>query len=142
NCFIDQSDLALTAAGGRRQILSWMESVGLMGLHHQGQFYEFAPWNAKINWQVSPWGEWWMEARNATHHLELWATCDRPGKLLRAPTQAGLVYICRDTMFGHLKLRLKRLHPQGSALILQANSKACGLEVGGQPWQDSWIRST
>jgi tocopherol cyclase len=138
NSFVDHRDLALTAAGGRRRVLGWMESVGLIGIHHQGKFYEFAPWNARIVWQVTPWGSWWMEAQTDDYAVQLVAGCDRPGTPLRAPTQAGLTYACRDTMHGQLHLQLKQVHRQGTTLLLQAHSHLCGLEIGGGPWEQNW----
>ena len=138
NCFEAEPDLALTAAGGRRGVLWWMESVGLVGIHHRGKFYEFVPSNARMSWHISPWGEWQMQAETAEYAVELMARSDRPGTPLRAPTQQGLVLACRDTMHGHLRLRLKQLHQQGSTLILQAQSSLCGLEVGGGPWREPW----
>ncbi|NJO11559.1 MAG: tocopherol cyclase, partial [Leptolyngbyaceae cyanobacterium SL_1_1] len=61
NAFDQQSDLALTAGGGRRQVLGWRESVAMVGIHYRGQFYEFVPWNGRVNWQVEPWGCWQMQ---------------------------------------------------------------------------------
>lgn len=142
NCFTDQPDLALTAAAGQRGVLWWMESVGLIGIHHQGQFYEFAPWNAEISWSVAPWGEWSMLAHNREYTVEVRASCDRKGTPLRAPTQNGLIFICKDTMQGQVTVTLKRHHAQGSTLILKAHSHLCGLEVGGGPWQVPWVVDT
>lgn len=142
NCFADQPDLALTAAAGHRGVLWWMESVGLIGIHHQGQFYEFAPWNAEISWSVSPWGEWWMQAQTQEYEIEVRASCDRIGTPLRAPTQNGLIFICKDTMHGQVTLTLKQRHQQGSTLILKAHSHLCGLEIGGGPWQTAWVAVT
>ena len=138
NCFEDEPDLALTAAGGRRRVLGWMESVGLIGIHYRGKFYEFAPANAQVAWEVTPWGQWRMQAQTAAYAVELVATSDRPGVSLRAPTQQGLVFTCRDTMHGHLLLRLKQLHQHGTTLLLQAQSSLCGLEIGGDSWHESW----
>ena len=142
NCFEGQPDLALTAAAGRRGVLWWMESVGMIGIHHQGKFYEFAPWNSEISWQVAPWGSWYMEAHNDHYAVELRGSCDRKGTPLRAPTQNGLIYICRDTMHGQLHLRLTSQHSQGSKVLINAHSNLCGLEVGGgDPWETDWQQS-
>ena len=138
NCFEDQPDLAVTAAGGRRGVLWWMESVGLIGIHHSGKFYEFAPWNAQISWNVSPWGEWSMQAQTQEYAVDLLATSDLPGTPLRAPTQSGLIYTCRDTMQGHLTLKLKQRQGPGFTGIVQAQSHLCGLEIGGGPWDLNW----
>jgi tocopherol cyclase len=134
NSFEGEPDLALTAGGGRRGVLAWMESVAMVGIHYRGKFYEFVPWNAKVNWEIQPWGSWSMSANNGEYRVELTATCDRPGTPLRAPTANGLQYCCRDTMHGRLSLQLRK----GSELILKATSGLCGLEVGGGPWDSPW----
>ncbi len=141
NSFEDEPDLALTAAAGHRGVLWWMESVGLIGIHHQGKFYEFGPGNARMSWEVFPWGHWQMQAETTEYIVELMATCDRPGTPLRAPTQDGLIFVCRDTMQGRLQLRLKKRHRRGSTMLLQVSSSLCGLEVGGGPWNKPWTFS-
>lgn len=136
NCFEDEPELALTAGGGKRGVLWWMESVAMVGIHHQGKFYEFVPWNGQVHWQVKPWGLWQMWAENADYQVELEGMSDRPGTPLRAPTEQGLTFVCRDTMQGHLTLTLKRRH--SGKVILNAQSHLCGLEVGGGPWDQVW----
>jgi tocopherol cyclase len=137
NCnAFDDADLALTAGGGKRGVLWWMESVAMIGIHHRGKFYEFVPWNAQVHWQIHPWGDWRMWATNDRYEVELTATTDRPGTPLRAPTAQGLIFICRDTMNGQIRLRLR--DRRQSKLLLEATSDLCGLEVGGEPWNDIW----
>jgi tocopherol cyclase len=119
-----------------------MESVGLIGVHYQGRLYEFAPWNSDVSWFVTPWGEWSMQAHNHSYAIEVQASCDRPGTPLRAPTQNGLIYVCKDTMQGRVTVTLKRYHQHGSTLILKAYSHLCGLEIGGSPWQTAWVCET
>ncbi|ERN42735.1 tocopherol cyclase [Rubidibacter lacunae KORDI 51-2] len=135
NSFHDEPDLALTAGGGRREILWWDEDVALICLHYRGMFYEFVPWNAEVHWQVQPWGEWKMQARNTDYTVSLSGTSSRPGTLLRAPTERGLVYCCRDTMHGRLILELR---DRAGRTRLTAKSDTCGLEVGGIPWPGPW----
>lgn len=142
NSFDDQPDLALTSGGGRRGVLWWEEAVAMVGIHHRGKFYEFVPWNGEVTWEIAPWGSWKVWANNADYAVELIATADLPGTLLRAPTAQGLVFCCRDTMRGQLQLRLYHQ----SRLILEARSSLCGVEVGGMadnaiPWAEVW-RST
>jgi tocopherol cyclase len=109
--------------------LHWHETPGLVGIHHQGRFYEFAPWNAQIFWDVHPWGSWRVSAQNSHHQVELVGSTDRPGTWVRTPTAQGLIYHCRDTTLGHLTLTLQQ---RGSNKpLLQAESHLCGLEVGG-----------
>ena len=137
NAFDDHPDLALTAGGGRRQVLAWMESVAMIGIHHGGKFYEFVPWNAKVQWRIKPWGHWHLWAENAQYRVELIGTSDRPGTPLRAPTRDGLIFCCRDTMQGQVTLKLHHRHTH--QLILEAHSSLCGLETGGGPWDDVWL---
>jgi tocopherol cyclase len=136
NSFTNETDLALTAGGGRRKVLWWMESVAMIGIHHRGKFYEFVPWNSQVSWEIQPWGKWQMQARNFEFEVEIVGTTDQPGTLLRAPTERGLIFCCRDTIKGELSLNLRER--QGKT-ILEAHSSVCGLEVGGSPWDESWI---
>ena len=137
NCnSFDGADLALTAGGGRRGVLWWMESVAMVGLHYQGKFYEFVPWNSEVHWHIQPWGRWEMQARNSEFEIELTGTTDLPGTPLRAPTENGLIFCCRDTMQGQLSLELRSR--RGGKPILQATSSLCGLETGGGPWDEPW----
>ena len=136
NSFDGEPDLALTAGGGRRGVLWWMESVAMIGIHHKGTFYEFAPWNAKVHWEIQPWGYWRMWAENSQFTVELTGTTDLPGTLLRAPTAEGLAFVCRDTMLGQMTLRLR--DRQRNATLLEAKSDRGGLETGGAPWHGVW----
>ena len=138
NCIERSSDLSLTAAGGNRQVLSWTEEAALIGLHYGGTFYEFVPWNAQLSWQIAPWGRWQMQARSQHYEIELTGTTERAGRVLRAPTEAGLQPCCRDTLLGELELVLRS---RSGRVLLQAQSACCGLEVGGIPWQHAWHSS-
>ena len=138
NAFEGNPDLALTAGGGRRQVLTWMEDVALVGIHYQGQFYEFVPWNATVSWQVKPWGYWSMRAERSDYVVELTGTTALVGTALRAPTLQGLVFCCRDTALGDVVLNLWQRHGNSQELILSATSGQCGLEVGGGPWDGVW----
>lgn len=141
NSFDNEPDLALTAGGGRRGVLWWMESAALIGIHYRGTFYEFVPWNSEVSWQIQPWGEWQMQARNANYEVELTGTTDEAGTPLRAPTEQGLIFVCRDTMKGLLNLELRERGWGKSKIILKASSSLCGLEIGGAPWQEPWVSS-
>lgn len=136
NSFDAVPDLALTAIVGRRQVLGWPESVAMVGLHHQGIFYEFAPWNAQISWTVQPWGHWQMTAQNAWYRMTLTGQAHVPGTLLRAPTANGMAIACRETAQGHLQLELRSRWSH--ALILRAESHLAGLETGGTGWHQPW----
>lgn len=131
NAFDGEADLALTAGGGRRRVLGWMESVGMVGIHHRGRFYEFVPWNGTVRWQVQPWGHWQMQAETAGHRVELVGTCDRPPTPIRVPTAEGMVFACQDTTQGQLTVKLWEKQGDRHKLLLQAQSHLAGLEVGG-----------
>ncbi len=139
NAFDGASDLSLTAVGGRRKVLGFGESVGLIGVHYQGIFYEFVPWNSQIRWEVSPWGNWLMNAQNQEFEIVLRGTTLRQGTLLRAPTQRGLDFCCRETLKGDLFLQLRSR--SSSTVIIEANSSLAGLEVGGNCWEDVFLLS-
>ncbi len=138
NSFVGESDLALTAGGGRRGVLWWMESVAMIGLHYQGKFYEFVPWNSQVDWQIQPWGEWLLQARNQDYQVNLSGKTNLSGTPLRAPTENGLIFCCRDTMQGQLNLELEKLSQGERKIILKAHSFLCGLEIGGGSWHSSW----
>ena len=135
NSFKSESDLALTAGGGIRQVLWWEEEVALIGIHHQGKFYEFAPWNARVSWRIEPWANWQMQAVSSEFEVSLVGTADSVGAYVRTPTAKGLVFNCRDTTKGKLDLELK--HRNGK-VIIKASSNLAGLEVGGARWNDVW----
>lgn len=135
----DQADVALTAGGGRRQVLTWMEEVAMVGIHHGGQFYEFVPWNATLRWHIAPWGSWRLRAERPDYVVELSGHTDRSGTLLRAPTQHGLAFRCRETAHGHLTLTLWRRQGHTLTLVLAAQSNQASLETGGGPWDHDWI---
>lgn len=136
NSFINQPDLALTAGGGIRKVLWWQEEVALIGLHYQEKFYEFAPWNSQVSWQVEPWGTWQLTGFNRDYIINLIGTTNLPGTYVRTPTAKGLIFNCRDTTKGNLKLELKS---SSGKTQLQAESNLAGLEVGGDTWGDRWI---
>ena len=135
NSFADQKDLALTAGGGIRQVLWWQEEVALIGIHYRGKFYEFAPWNSQVSWQVQPWGKWQLQGKSAQYTVTLTGKTDLLGTYVRTPTAKGLVFNCRDTTRGELNLILY----EGNEKILEANSIQAGLEVGGEPWDTAWV---
>ncbi|XAR70867.1 tocopherol cyclase [Bertholletia excelsa] len=137
-------EVALTAAGGLRQLsglTETFENAALIGIHYGGVFYEFVPWNGVINFEISPWGYWYMSAENETHKVELVATTEEAGTTLRAPTlEAGLAPACKDTCFGDLRLQLweRRYNGSKEKAILDVTSNMAALEVGGGPWFNPW----
>ena len=138
NAFESISALTLTAGGGIRQVLGWEESVGMVGIHHRGQFYEFVPWNGTISWQVSPWGRWRIWAEQPDYAVELVGYTELPGVQVRVPTAAGLKFLCRDTTQGQLSIKLWQKQMRSRQLILSAQRHQAGLEVGGRDWDCGW----
>lgn len=137
NSFDQESDLTVTAGGGRRQVLGIMEEVAMIGIHYQGKFYEFVPWNSQLTWQIQPWGEWQMQAVNEQFCVTLTGTTELAATSIRAPTDKGLSYCCQDTTKGRLTLELGL--KQGNSIV-QATSSLAGLEVGGAPWDSAWVK--
>jgi tocopherol cyclase len=127
NSFQDETDLAVTAAGGTRKVLWWFEEVAIIGIHFQGKFYEFASSNSQINSEVKSWGKWEIKAYNDFYQVKLLGTTNIEGTYVRVPTEKGLVFSCRDTLKGQLTLELKY---RNGKTIVQANSNLCGLEIG------------
>lgn len=138
NAFANEPELSLTAGGGRRGVLWWMEEVALIGVHYQGHLLEFAPWNATVEWRVHPWGHWWMRAQTETHAVELTGTTTHAGAWVRVPTANGMAFTCRDTTQGHLTLTLWHRQGDRRSPLLTAHSTLAGLEVGGTPWSQVW----
>lgn len=121
------------------------ENAALIGVHYDGIFYEFVPWNGVVNWEVAPWGSWYMEAENETHKVVVEATTKDPGTTLRAPTaEAGLAPACKDSCFGDLKLQIWERRSNGSKgkVILDVTSNMAAVEVGGGPWFNTWKGKT
>ncbi len=139
NSFIDQPALTLTAVGSYRRIFTWQETVGMIGLHYQGRFYEFTPWTAKISWAVHPWGRWWIGAETDRYNVALTGWCERSPAQVRVPGQAGMKFNCRDTANGNLTLQLWDIQTNSSQPpILTAHSNLAALEVGGKSWTTPW----
>ena len=137
NSFDNNQDLSITAGGGIRQVLWWQEEVALIGIHYQGKFYEFAPWNSQVSWHVEPWGKWQIKAVSKQYRVSIIGTTDVLGTYVRTPTAKGLVFNCRDTTQGKLSLELSDLN--GKIVVCDRTSLA-GLEVGGEPWNQVWQR--
>lgn len=137
NAFEQTPDLTLTSGGGIRQVLGRKESVGMVGIHHRGKFYEFAPWNSQISWQVS-WGSWRVWAEQSNYTVELIGQTNAIGTNVRVPTATGMEFLCRDTTQGKLSLNLWKKQGQSLQQLLSAQSQQAGLEIGGEDWNQVW----
>lgn len=141
-------EVSLTAAGGLRQIpglTEVFENAALVGVHYDGIFYEFVPWNGVVSWEINQWGYWYISAENESHMVELVATTKDPGTTLRAPTtEAGLAPACKDNCSGALKLQIWKRTYNGSKgkMILDVTSNMAAVEVGGGPWFNTWKGKT
>ncbi len=142
NAFEQIPDLTLTSGGGIRQVLGQKESVGMVGIHHQGKFYEFVPWNGQISWKVSPWGSWQVWAEQQDYIVELAGETKLAGVPIQVPTAIGLQFLCRDTTQGELFVKLWQKQGRLCQLILSAHSKQAGLEIGGKSWAEPWQYGT
>ena len=139
NSFDNEPDLTVTAAGGLRQVLGFQETVGLVGLHYQDQFISLSSLQARIAWNVAPWGSWELTVDNHRYRITLTGKTDRKSVAVRVPTRIGLKPVCWDTTLGHLTLKAwHKSAPNAKKLIVSATSKLAGLEVGGTGWSKSW----
>lgn len=157
NSFDQYPDLAFTSGGGIRQLpFSFFgtktETLGLIGIHYEGYFYEIVPWTGEMSWEVSPWGRWELrgkctDKKGNPFEAEIVALTDNDGVLLRAPTKdEGMQYFCRDSSFGNVILSLWEMRydedigdfVRSRIIIDSAQSSQCAVEVGGGPWWDVW----
>ncbi|MDA0266174.1 MAG: tocopherol cyclase family protein [Cyanobacteria bacterium] len=140
NCFAEFPDLAFTAAGGRRQVLGRTETVGLMGLHHQGELIALSSLDAQIHWQVSPWGTWQMTAQNHCYRIVLQGSTVLAPAPVQVPTREGLQWRCWDTTRGQLRVQVwkKQSASATAQLLIEATTNLAGLEVGGLGWETPW----
>lgn len=53
NSFDGYDQLSVTAGGGVRKVPFGTENLGMVGIHHNGTFYEAVPWaNGYMDWYV------------------------------------------------------------------------------------------
>ena len=139
NAFASEPDLSITAAVGIREVLVWKEDAGIIGIHYQGQFYEFLSFKTAFTWQVEPWGFWQLTARSYQHRVVLTGVARDKGAYVRVPTREGMRFLCRDTTHGELRIQMWEVG--SNRQILDATSQLAGLEVGGGPWEKRWVKS-
>eukprot|EP00980_Cylindrotheca_fusiformis_P003126 scaffold721_cov131-Cylindrotheca_fusiformis.AAC.16 len=149
NSFHGYDQLSATSGGGVRKVpFGQSESLGMIGIHHDGKFYEAVPWaNGFMDWNVSTWGYWNLTGRSTIgdtpFDVEVTYECDPerfPGLVFRAPTpDEGMVYFCRDTFEANVTLSLWHLEWDGTQFVRvyppvidQAQSNQGGAEIGGK----------
>ncbi len=128
NHFLGEPSLSVTAAGGERLVWEQAESVALVGIHYNDQFYEFNTLDHRLTWQIPCWGDWQLSGHNDRYWMILHGTTDDPGMWVYTPTAQGLQFNCRDTTRGQLTLQLGK---QGHRAFVTATTETAGLEVGG-----------
>ena len=42
-----------------------------VAVHYDGKFYEFVPWEGKVEWEIAPWGSWKMTAQTRTYEVRV-----------------------------------------------------------------------
>lgn len=139
NAFASEPSLSVVSAAGIREVLMWKENVGLIGIHYQGQFYEFLSFKTAFTWRVEPWGYWRLSARSHRHKVVLTGIAKDEGTYVRVPTREGMQFLCRDTTHGELRVQLWEV--ESDRLIVDSVSSLAGLEVGGGPWNETWEQS-
>lgn len=147
NSFLDSPGTSVTAVGAERgllQVPGLKENVGLIGIHHQGEFYELNIKDSQVRWTVSPWGSWRLEGSSSKFEAIIEAQCSSSdGTALRAPTASdGLAPFCRDSFAGSVTLQVWRAgdRARGSPPLIDVTSdgKSGAVEVGGGPWWSTW----
>ncbi|GFH61317.1 tocopherol cyclase [Chaetoceros tenuissimus] len=146
--------LSLTAGGGIRKVpFGGTEDLGMVCIHYNGVFYEAVPWTGDMEWEVDPWGSWKFSAKCTSgkrlFEVDVVATCEEDGVVLRAPTQdLGMVYFCRDSFFANVELSLyeliwdkdKKEYVRGNAILENVKSieRTGAVEIGGGPYWNPW----
>lgn len=138
NAFASEPSLSITAAGGVREVLLWKENAGIIGIHYQGQFYEFLSFKTAFTWHVEPWGYWQLTACSHQHRAIITGIAKDNGTYVRVPTKEGMQFLCRDTTHGELRVQMWEI--ESDRPVLDATSQLAGLEVGGGPWHELWIK--
>ncbi|KAL7555533.1 hypothetical protein ACA910_006121 [Epithemia clementina (nom. ined.)] len=161
NSFEGYEQLSVTAGGGTRGIpFGGKESLGMVCVHYNRQFFEAVPWTGTMSWNVTTWGSWVMQGK-ATYGdrpFEVLVSYQvdplkTPGLVFRAPLPGeGMVYFCRDTFEANVTLTVWELEwggkkigyvrKQGSPLVDHAFSQQGGAEVGGGPWWSTWTATS
>ena len=121
-------------------------------MHYNGVFYEAVPWTGEMEWNVDPWGSWKFSARCTSgkrlFEVEVEAVCDEEGVVLRAPTNDGMVYFCRDSFYANVELSLfelewnkeKKKYVRGKPIIenIKSVQNTGAVEIGGGPYWNPW----
>jgi tocopherol cyclase len=143
NSFLSSPGTSVTAVGAERglmQVENFTENVGLIGIHHEGQFYELNIKDSSIRWEASPWGQWKIQGRSEQYEAIIEASCSSDdGTPLRAPTSdRGLAPCCKDSFAGDVRLRLWDRKSGAQIIDIRSDGKSGAVEVGGGPWDGTW----
>lgn len=137
NAFPAFPGLSVTVAGAERQVFNRWETVGMVGIHYQGEYFDLNSLKGQVTWQVTPWGQWQVQATTHQYGVTVVGTCTHPPTQVQVPTHDGMVFRCWDTTHGHLAVTL--WHRRSGQVLLSAVTDLGGLEVGGAPWVDRWV---
>lgn len=139
NTFQSELDLCVVALGARRTVIVAKETVGLIGIHYNGQLFEFANWSStQMNWRTT-WGDWFIEAKSRNgFSATVSGHCKDDGMQILGPTDTGMAYTMRDTTQGTLHVRL--CDPQGN-VVVDDQCDTAQLEIGGDDWDIPWEAS-
>lgn len=134
NSFPSHPHLAVTAVSAVRNIFNApgvTEEVGLIGVHHEGRFYDLGVTWGRMRWSIDPWGKWHMWAKSDKYEALVEAECDQTdGTRLRAPTPEGLQPMCKDTFKGLSIAAINCRNSKRSTLALINCSASNDYEMG------------
>ena len=170
NAFPGHPDLTVTAVGAHRRSIQQPTGAyvdaGIIGVHYKDMFIECLPWNAKMEWEVQPWGSWRMSGSSGEFDVEITATTPKKeskGTWLYGPHEkSGFIPYCQDAFSGRMRMKIWRRKKgieavgnvlmaasavvtgedrdvkEGMELILDVTSYDAAVECGGGPWNGLW----
>ena len=63
----------------------------MLGIHCNGDFIELVPWNGQVEWQIDPWGRWFIKAKTKKHEAIFEATTKADGQILRSVAMQHMI---------------------------------------------------
>lgn len=167
----EHKGLTITATGANRGVVllpGVREEVAGILIHlPDGSFFPFLPIPggvdentgkrdeaAEVVWEVQPWGEWRVSAKNSLYEVEVVACIAEedhvPGNttVLRAPvddTTQGMKPSCREHFRGQIVVNMWEREgkgwgsgKRGHAVLDNVTSNVACVEVGGGAWDTPW----
>lgn len=154
--------VSVTVAGGARGVpVIGEQDVAMIAVHtnidlggQTGGFFHPFP---NVKWRMGPWGRWRAAGTFKGMRVLVEASCTEDDEVVtvRVPTAVGMVEGSRETFDGRMRVRMWRapLPPAGSddatedahyekiEPLIDARSDQAALELGGGPWDDTWVGS-